>query len=1058
MTSEEKKIPYRKVHFIGVGGVGMSGLALILLERGVEVSGSDEAVSDYTTRLQARGADLHFRHAAENVPTEADLIVYSSAVPLDNPEMETARQQGIRTVQRGIFLAELADYFPCVIAVAGSHGKTSTTAMIAHVLRRLGVKPAFLVGGDVPEWPANASAGAGQVLVTEVDESDGTQAYMNATYGVVVSVEDDHCWNVGGESELKSCFETFAMNAEFLLAWKSEEAENLFQNHGNLTFYSEADIPSDMKVGVPGDYNRINATLALGVIERLKLDRTAIMNALQSFPGVKRRFTKWLETPDKSTVIIEDYAHHPTELKAVMATLRREYPEHFLKIIFQPHRFERVRRYGEAFSTVLEDADHVTVVRPFAAWKQNPGDVAPENIAHGIKEIPADYWDAPIPQLASSLCEDHSATKSSGKTLFAVIGAGDVADVIPGLRDLLIESYLDKYLSALKKDYPDIETRRDKSWAQLTSLGIGSYKPLRIAPANDSELACVLKKACETGITPFILGCGTNLVGAEHAELRVVVELSNKNYSSRKETNSGLMVGAAVGLWELMKALIMKDKLPAEAAPLSWIPGSIGGAVRMNAGADGARIGDYVRAVHGIRANGERWSCKGDDIEWEYRSTDIPQDVCVTAVEMAFFRTGDLKGKDAASAVREKTRLRRLEKQPGGKTAGSVFKNAGTTAGALLDKCGCKGMRIGGCLISSKHANFIVAEEGATEYDLTTLARAAQWRVYEKTGVLLKPEVVFAGTEAYKSMRNNIDPLHVCVLMGGPSAEHDISLSSGKAVAYALREAGHCVEELVLENADLPELPIDTDIVFPALHGTFGEDGGVQKLLEERGVPYVGSRTEASKTMMDKVLSKQCLVQAGLPTPKYWSFDSADVEMPQDMIFPVVVKPASQGSTVGITKLNKPSGWWRRALVKALKVDNKVVAEEFVKGIEITVSVVHGRTLPVMEIIPPSGRMFDFDAKYDHKRGHTQYLCPPVHIGTDVQRRAEEIAAQAYNVLGSRDMFRLDMIVDKGGTPWILEANSIPGFTATSLLPKAAAAVGVSYQELCAALVAGKEL
>ena len=375
MNSEDKKIPYRKVHFIGVGGVGMSGLALILLERGVEVSGSDTSVSDYTTRLQARGAEITFQHAAENVPQTADLLVYSSAVPKDNPEMVAASEKGIRTVQRGIFLAELADYYPCVIAVAGSHGKTTTTAMIAHILRQCGVKPAFLVGGDVQGWPANASAGARQVFVTEVDESDGTQAYLKATYGVVVSVEDDHCWNVGGESELKSCFETFAKKADFILAWKSEEVEKLFKNHERLTLYSEADIPSGMEVGVPGDYNLINATLALRVVERLGLDRRKVINALQSFPGVKRRFTKWLATPDNAKVVIEDYAHHPTELKAVMSALRREYPEHCLNVIFQPHRFERVRRYGREFSRVLEDADNVTVVRPFAAWKRNPGDV-----------------------------------------------------------------------------------------------------------------------------------------------------------------------------------------------------------------------------------------------------------------------------------------------------------------------------------------------------------------------------------------------------------------------------------------------------------------------------------------------------------------------------------------------------------------------------------------------------------------------------------------------------------------------------------------------------------
>ena len=294
--------------------------------------------------------------------------------------------------------------------------------------------------------------------------------------------------------------------------------------------------------------------------------------------------------------------------------------------------------------------------------------------------------------------------------------------------------------------------------------------------------------------------------------------------------------------------------------------------------------------------------------------------------------------------------------------------------------------------------------------------------------------------------------LRVAVLKGGPSSEREISLRSGEAVAAALRQAGHCVFEIDVTEWALPQLP-EVDVVFPALHGPFGEDGGVQRLLEERGIPYVGSGVEASELMMDKLRSKEVVRGHGVPTPNSVRIDAPDAPSDHGLRYPLIVKPNGQGSSLGMTKLTRPSGWWRRALSRAFALDSCVLAEEFVSGVEVTAGIILGEALPVIEIVPPKGHMFDYDAKYEYRNGHTRYHCPPETVSEAIQAAVQRLALTAYDVLGARDLLRVDFIVDEGGTPWFLEANSIPGFTGTSLVPKAAKALGIDFPELCSRLV-----
>jgi D-alanine-D-alanine ligase len=292
----------------------------------------------------------------------------------------------------------------------------------------------------------------------------------------------------------------------------------------------------------------------------------------------------------------------------------------------------------------------------------------------------------------------------------------------------------------------------------------------------------------------------------------------------------------------------------------------------------------------------------------------------------------------------------------------------------------------------------------------------------------------------------------VAVLMGGPSREHAVSLKSGAAVAQALVDVGCRVYEVVFNEPELPEMPDDVEVVFPVLHGRFGEDGEVQKLLEAKGLAYVGCGVEASEIVIDKHEFKRYVRRAGgRPTLGALVKDDG-ATLAGGIRFPLIIKPNREGSTIGLSLVQTPDQWLD-AMDLAMSVDDSVLLEEYVRGIECTVGVLEGKALPMVEIIPPN-ELFDHDAKYEQTQGETVYNCPPTQIGEADEEKAARLAEEIYNELDARDMLRVDMILaDSDGDFRVLEANSMPGFTATSLFPKAAAAAGIEFPELCLRLV-----
>jgi D-alanine-D-alanine ligase len=290
-------------------------------------------------------------------------------------------------------------------------------------------------------------------------------------------------------------------------------------------------------------------------------------------------------------------------------------------------------------------------------------------------------------------------------------------------------------------------------------------------------------------------------------------------------------------------------------------------------------------------------------------------------------------------------------------------------------------------------------------------------------------------------------PLNIVVMLGGPSAEREISLLSGAGVAKALRSLGHRITEVDPRDGAFV-LPKKTDAVFLALHGTFGEDGIVQQELEKLGVPYTGCDSEASRLAFDKVLTKQRCIEAGIPTAKFVVVDSEKMPWPMGWQPPVVVKPVRQGSSVGLQFVERVADW-SDALREAFRYDSQLLAEEKIIGRETTVGILADKALPVVEVRPKSGS-YDYRNKYT--AGNTDYFCP-ADFDDPTTLAIQQAALGAFRAIGGRDYARVDVMVRATGEPIVLEVNTLPGMTETSLLPKAAAAAGLSYAELCQKMI-----
>ncbi len=414
---------FHSVHVIGCCGAGCAPLARILLEKGFRVTGSDLLDNAAAATLRKHGAQIApAGHRIENLPPENDglLVVRTSAAGPDNPEVAEAMRRGLPVLRRGEALAVVADSYSRSVAVSGSHGKTSVSAMLAWLLRELGANPGYMIGGSVTGWESAGAAGDGDLFVTEADESDGTHALLHPHLGIVTNVEDDHAWSLGGFEALEHYFKSFAEQSETLLYCASEETDRLFKNHPQAVRLDLADLSEDFLPGF-GHFQRLDGMIAVKAAELLGFDAAEAEMKLRSFPGVERRLSVRYHG---AATVIEDYAHHPTELRESIRALRELYPGRRLVVIFQPHRYARLERYFDEFTVELKKADRVFVTPVFAAWTGS-GKYTSDDLAKAVGGTAlAGSWDEIGTQVGAELKPGDVA---------AIIGAGDLPKILPSL-------------------------------------------------------------------------------------------------------------------------------------------------------------------------------------------------------------------------------------------------------------------------------------------------------------------------------------------------------------------------------------------------------------------------------------------------------------------------------------------------------------------------------------------------------------------------------------------------------------------------------------------------
>ncbi len=378
-TADKHAWPSRRLHFIGIGGAGMSGLALVCHELGATVSGSDRADSSYMERLRAAGLEPVIGHEAANLPEGAEVVV-STAIDEDNPELALARERRLAVRHRGELLAELCGE-KRLIAVAGTHGKTTTTAMLVWALRALGADPAFFVGGEVPGLGpdgavANAGWGEGEWIVAEADESDGSFLDLSPEIAVITNVEMDHHSRWGSMAELRAAFAQFADGAKATVLPAEDEGcidHAMRGKRNSRAFDIGSPGPAGLALSVPGRHNVLNARAALAAAELAGFDAGGAAGALADFPGVHRRLE--LKGTAGGARIYDDYAHHPTEVRAALDALREMGPERLIAA-FQPHLFSRTKAFAEQFGAALSLADEVAVLDVYPAREEPVGALA----------------------------------------------------------------------------------------------------------------------------------------------------------------------------------------------------------------------------------------------------------------------------------------------------------------------------------------------------------------------------------------------------------------------------------------------------------------------------------------------------------------------------------------------------------------------------------------------------------------------------------------------------------------------------------------------------------
>jgi UDP-N-acetylmuramate--L-alanine ligase/UDP-N-acetylenolpyruvoylglucosamine reductase len=746
------------IHLIGVAGSGMSGLALLLLGMGHKVSGSDRVTTAETERMQGTGLVFSSPHTAEAV-NGADIVVFSSAIKPDNPAYAAAVSNKIPLYRRAECLGAILHTRKGII-ISGTHGKTTTSSITAHVLREAGIKPSHYVGAEIPILGANAKwSEDGEFMVAEGDESDGTLALYRPEHSVILNIEAEHLDFYRDLDHIREVFTTLADQTRGKLVYCAEDpvALELCASRENAVSYGweDADYTAtdirdlkgssaftvmkngetlgDIELGIPGHHNILNSLAAIALADCCGAEFKHIARALSTFAGAKRRFeTKYLSANYR---IVDDYGHHPSELAATLQTARSLKPSRIV-VLFQPHRYTRTQALADDFGKVLQAADLVFVSDIYPASEKPIEGISGQTIVDAMKvhgDIPATY----LPDLARA----HHAVGNvlQPGDLLITLGAGNVHEAGTRIANDL------KVLEEMRGLMPEgeIDGKLYEPMSKHTTLLVGGPAQFWMEPHSFYGFAFLVGYCRERGIPVRVVGRGSNLLVRDSGIRGAVIHPAGGAFADvTVGTRGEITAGAGVRLKKLASM--------AGAAGIGgfeWmegIPGNVGGALRMNAGAMGIETFDQVVRVTFLDEDGVIRTRERDEIVSNYRN--VPELRRNFALQAVF------KGKpDKPENIRQRwdeSREKRKATQPVMASAGCTFKNPEEIpAGKLIDSLGLKGTNVGRAAVSEVHGNFVVNQGGASARQILQLIDSIQQKAQAEQGIELETEVKIIGED-----------------------------------------------------------------------------------------------------------------------------------------------------------------------------------------------------------------------------------------------------------------------------------------------------------------------
>jgi UDP-N-acetylmuramate--alanine ligase len=794
-SPEQLPAPGSAIHFVGIGGIGMSGLARLLHRWDYRVSGSDATASEITEALTAEGIAVSIGHADTALARAADLVVITAAVRGGNPEVEVARENGVPVIKRARLLGLLADSRRGV-AVAGSHGKSTTSGMLVVALAALGGDPSYAIGAVIGRTGTNAAAGTGAEMVVEADEYDHSFLQLHPDVAIVNNVDYDHPDLFPDQAAYDRAFVDFIgqirRGGTLVIPGDDEGADRVAraadQSIISVVTFGESPgsdwrlVPVDagwlaqapdgeryaLTLQVPGTHNARNALAALVVLVALGHDPAAAAAALGTYTGIGRRFEHRGDAA--GVTVIDDYAHHPKEVAATIAAAGSRFLGRRIAVAFQPHTYSRTHALLADFADALAAADLAVILDIYAARETDTLGTSAQQLVDLIPNARAGGTVAEASERLASLLRSGDVLLTVGAGTVTALGplvlerlgtatasdevAGGILPPVAGTpsprsRPVRRDHALAGRSAAETVPGADgLKIQRDAAMSLYTTWRIGGPADALIRAADTDQLVAAVRWGRGQGVPVTIFGGGSNLLVPDDG-IRGLVVLARTPGDRAEGLVESEDLGDHVRLRVGAQApLSWTGRYAAERgwAGLDWgvgLPGTVGGATVNNAGAHGTELKDHLSSVTLL---GEDGNVREEPASWldaSYRHSRI-KSAARPRSEIVLASTFLLPKGDSTALVAladDHARFRR-ETQPTGACAGSVFANPpGDFAGRLLEDAGLKGFRIGGAQFSPKHANWIVNTDRATAADVRDLIAHAQRTIRERDGIELRVEV-----------------------------------------------------------------------------------------------------------------------------------------------------------------------------------------------------------------------------------------------------------------------------------------------------------------------------